>query len=69
MYHQCNMANYAVGLPIDHPPGTRFGFNSGTTNILSRILLTALGHDRAVYLALPRTAVRSGRHDRYHHRT
>lgn len=33
-----DMAAYAAGLPLEHPPGTVFNYSSGTTNIVSRIV-------------------------------
>lgn len=33
-----DMAAYAAGLPLDHPPGTVWNYSSGTTNIVSRLV-------------------------------
>jgi CubicO group peptidase (beta-lactamase class C family) len=36
-------AAYAAALPLDHPPGTVWNYSSGTTNIISRIISSAVG--------------------------
>lgn len=35
---QDDMAAFAAGFPLEHPPGTVFNYSSGTTNILARIV-------------------------------
>jgi len=35
---QGDMAAYAAGFPLEHPPGTVFNYASGTTNILARLV-------------------------------
>ena len=35
---QGDMAAFAAGFPLDHPPGTVFNYSSGTTNILARLV-------------------------------
>jgi CubicO group peptidase (beta-lactamase class C family) len=36
-------AAYAAALPLDHPPGTVWNYSSGTTNIIARVIGTAVG--------------------------
>lgn len=57
LFRSRDMASFAAACPLRHTPGSLFHYNSGATNILSRILLTALGDDRAAYAALPRDAL------------
>lgn len=40
-------AAYAAALPLDHEPGTRWNYSSGTTNIVTRILGDVVGGGRA----------------------
>jgi CubicO group peptidase (beta-lactamase class C family) len=49
-------AGFAAAKPLAHPPGTRWAYASGTTNVVMRAMREALGDDRA-YLALPRRAL------------
>lgn len=49
-------AGFAAAKPVAHPPGTRWAYASGTTNVLMRAMREALADDRA-YLALPRRAL------------
>ena len=56
-YHSRDIADFAARKPLSAPPGTQFVYNSGATNILSRVLLTAMRDDHAAYLSLPRTAI------------
>jgi CubicO group peptidase (beta-lactamase class C family) len=49
-------AGFAAAKPLAHPPGTRFAYASGTTNVLMQAIREALADDRA-YLALPRRAL------------
>lgn len=57
IFRSADAAAYAEDRKLVHPPGTHFAYDTGTSVIVSRILLTALGGDRAAYLALPRTAL------------
>jgi CubicO group peptidase (beta-lactamase class C family) len=36
LYKKDDMAAYAAGLRLAHPPGTVFNYSSGNSNILSR---------------------------------
>ena len=56
-YHSRDTADYAAHRPMAHPAGHVFAYNSGATNIVARVLLTALRNNRDEYLALPRTAL------------
>jgi CubicO group peptidase (beta-lactamase class C family) len=38
-----DMAGYAAGLPLLHPPGTVWNYSSGTTNIVARIAGDVIG--------------------------
>jgi CubicO group peptidase (beta-lactamase class C family) len=49
-------AAFAAGKPLAHPPGTRFAYASGTTNVLMRAMREAIADERA-YLAFPRRAL------------
>jgi CubicO group peptidase (beta-lactamase class C family) len=49
-------AAFAAGKPLAHPPGTRFAYASGTTNVLMLAMREAIADDRA-YLAFPRRAL------------
>lgn len=41
-----DMAGYAAGLPLLHPPGSVWNYSSGTTNIVARVLGDAVGGSR-----------------------
>jgi CubicO group peptidase (beta-lactamase class C family) len=52
-----DMATFAASHKLEHEPGTTFQYCSGNTNILSRVLLTAMRGDKEAYLSLPREAL------------
>jgi hypothetical protein len=54
IYRTRDMAAFATDRPLLHRPGSHFAYNTGTTNILARILLIAMHGDRDAYLELPR---------------
>ncbi|MDE3240927.1 MAG: serine hydrolase [Paracoccaceae bacterium] len=56
LYLTPDMAAFAAGQPLAHPPGSTFHYSTGTAVILSRIWQNALG-DRAAALAWPRKAL------------
>jgi CubicO group peptidase (beta-lactamase class C family) len=56
-YHSRDIAEFAASKPLAAQPGSQFAYSSGTTNILSHVLLTAMHNDRSAYLSLPRTAI------------
>ena len=43
---QDDMAAYAAALPLSQPPGTRWNYSSGTTNIICRIIGDIVGGGR-----------------------
>lgn len=45
---------YAASLPLEAAPGTRWQYSSGTTNILSRVILRTLHNDLRAYWQFPR---------------
>lgn len=52
LYDSQDSAGYAASRPLEHPPGTRWKYSSGTTNILSLIARRTVGE--ADYHAWPR---------------
>jgi CubicO group peptidase (beta-lactamase class C family) len=49
-------AAFAAAQPLAHPPGTRFAYASGTTNVLMLAMREAIADERD-YLAFPRRAL------------
>ena len=49
-------AGYAAAKPLAYPPGSKWYYNSGGTNIISGIIRRTLGDDQA-YWRFPRTAL------------
>jgi CubicO group peptidase (beta-lactamase class C family) len=47
-----DMAHYAASRPLAAAPGTRFNYSSGSSNIVSRIVGSALGGESAMRAAL-----------------
>jgi CubicO group peptidase (beta-lactamase class C family) len=43
-----DVAGFAAGLPLEHPPGTVFNYSSGTTNILAGVARHVAGGEEAV---------------------
>lgn len=43
-----DVAHFAASFPLQHPPGEVFRYSSGTTNIVSRLAGSAIGHEAAV---------------------
>ncbi len=41
---QDDMAHFAADRPLAAPPGTRFNYSSGTSNIISAVVARAVGH-------------------------
>lgn len=52
-----DMAGYAIDKPLEAPPGTRWSYSSGTSNILAAIMRQAIGGSEQDYLAFPRRAL------------
>jgi CubicO group peptidase (beta-lactamase class C family) len=50
-------ARYAAGKSLAAPPGTRWSYSSGTTNIIARALRHAVGGGEEDYLLFPRRAL------------
>ncbi|MDA0338825.1 MAG: serine hydrolase, partial [Proteobacteria bacterium] len=46
-----DMATYAASMPLEHEPGTRWSYASGTTNLISGIVKESVGGDQQRYLA------------------
>ena len=44
---QSDMAHFAADRPLAAPPGTRFNYSSGTSNIISSVVARAVGHGQA----------------------
>ncbi len=53
-YHSRDMAAYAREQEPEGKPGSKFQYNSGSSLILSRLLLERLGNDTEAYLRFPR---------------
>lgn len=53
-YHQRDMAAFAAEQESEAEPGSVFRYNSGSSLLLSRLLLERLGDDRGRYWAYPR---------------
>jgi CubicO group peptidase (beta-lactamase class C family) len=45
---KADMAHYPASRPLAVPPGTRFNYSSGTTNVIARIVGTTLGGQEAM---------------------
>lgn len=57
VFRSADAAAYAEDRELVHPPGTHFAYDTGTSVIVSHLLLTAMQGDRDAYLALPRAAL------------
>jgi len=53
MYLEPDTAAFAASIPLAHPPGSKWSYSSGTTNIVSRIIRQAVGGSDADYFAFP----------------
>ncbi|REJ73372.1 MAG: class C beta-lactamase-related serine hydrolase [Acidobacteria bacterium] len=49
-----DMAAFAAAKQLEHPPGTRWKYSSGTTNILARMMRRAIGGPLSDYTYFPR---------------
>jgi len=54
MFSSPDMAAYASKKPLAEKPDTRWSYSNGTTNIIARIIRTAVGGSHADYFAFPR---------------
>lgn len=57
LFDSFSAAAYAAGQPLDHEPGSRWSYSSGTTNIIARIALDAAGDTLEERLSFPRKAL------------
>ncbi len=57
---QADMAHFAADRPLAAPPGTRFNYSSGTSNIISGVVARTVGPGRALR-PLPARAASSAR--------
>ncbi|MFZ2053540.1 MAG: serine hydrolase [Candidatus Aminicenantales bacterium] len=56
LFTRPDMAAYGARLPLEAPPGTKWHYSTGTTNIIGRIIHGAFNDERAYY-AFPRRAL------------
>jgi CubicO group peptidase (beta-lactamase class C family) len=49
LFHERDMAAYAAGQPLQHPPGSLWSYSSGTANIVARIVKDAVGGTDAAF--------------------
>jgi len=52
-----DLAGYAAAQPLEAPPGTRWSYATGTSNILGRIVRETAGRDLPTGFAFPRKAL------------
>ncbi|HRD27187.1 MAG TPA: serine hydrolase [Caulobacter sp.] len=52
-----DLAGYSAAKPLEVPPGTRWQYSTGTSNILGRIVTEAAGPDLPTAFAFPRKAL------------
>jgi len=57
LFARADSASYAVDKPLEVPPGARWKYSSGTSNILSRVMRQAVGGSELDYVAFPRRAL------------
>lgn len=57
LYAEASAALFAAGRPLDVPPGTRFAYSSGDTNILMRVLRLKSGLGTADWNRFPARAL------------
>ena len=57
LFGTANAAHVAAEKPLAAPPGTRWSYSSGTTNVLARALRRAVGGSDANYFTFPRRAL------------
>lgn len=57
LYAEPSASRFAAAKPLRDPPGTRFAYSSGDTNILMRVARLRSGRDRAAWKAFPRDAL------------
>ena len=57
LFARVDSSAFAIDKPLEFPPGARWRYSSGTTNILSRVLRLAVGGSNRDYLEFPRHAL------------
>ena len=57
LYARPGGAAYAINKPVEFAPGTHWSYSSGTSNILARLIRTAVGGSEQDYLQYPRRAL------------
>jgi CubicO group peptidase (beta-lactamase class C family) len=57
LYAEASAAGFAADRPLREPPGTRWYYSSGETNILMRVLRGRSGRDDAAWARWPREAL------------
>jgi CubicO group peptidase (beta-lactamase class C family) len=57
LFGSADAAHFAAEKALAEPPGTRWSYASGTTNIVARALRRAIGGSEADYLTFPRRAL------------
>ena len=57
LFASADGAAFAIDKPLEFPPGTRWRYSSGTSNILSRLIRLAVGGKPRDYLEFPRRAL------------
>ncbi len=56
LFTEPDMAAYAIRVPLEAEPGTKWHYSTGTTNIIARIIRGSFGDERE-YFAFPRRAL------------
>lgn len=57
LFARADGAAFAIDKPLEFPPGARWRYSSGTSNILSRVVRLAVGGSTRDYLEFPRRAL------------
>jgi len=57
LFARRDVAAYAIDKPLQAPPGTRWSYSSGTSNILAAVMRPAIGGSEREYLEFPRQAL------------
>jgi CubicO group peptidase (beta-lactamase class C family) len=53
LFNSADAAHYAADKPLTRPPGEKWYYSSGTTNIISRIIRSTFGKDYQAYIEFP----------------
>jgi len=57
LFARRDAAAFAIDKPLQAPPGTRWSYSSGTSNILAAVMRPAIGGSEREYLEFPRQAL------------